>query len=51
MQSRPGRIIDDTLVPFPRPRTIEMSYLPDFVTMTQRLRELIVAARTTKEAA
>jgi NitT/TauT family transport system ATP-binding protein len=51
MQSRPGRIIDDTLVPFPRPRTIEMSYLPDFVSMTQRLRELIVAARMTKEAA
>jgi NitT/TauT family transport system ATP-binding protein len=51
MQSRPGRIIDDTLVSFPRPRTIEMSYLPDFVTMTQRLRELIVTARTTKEAA
>jgi NitT/TauT family transport system ATP-binding protein len=49
MQSRPGRIIDDSLVSFPRPRTIEMSYLPDFVTLTQRLREFIVAARPAKE--
>jgi NitT/TauT family transport system ATP-binding protein len=51
MQSRPGRIIDDTVVQFPRPRTIERSYTPDFVSMTQRLRELIVAARPAKEAA
>jgi NitT/TauT family transport system ATP-binding protein len=51
MQARPGRIIDDTVVPFARPRTIEMSYDPKFVTMTQRLRELIVAARPVKEAA
>jgi NitT/TauT family transport system ATP-binding protein len=51
MQARPGRIIGETLVPFPRPRTIEMTYLPDFVALTQRLRELIVAARTTGEAA
>jgi NitT/TauT family transport system ATP-binding protein len=51
MQARPGRIIDDSEVPFPRPRTIEMSYTLDFVTMTQRLRELIVAARPVKEAA
>jgi NitT/TauT family transport system ATP-binding protein len=51
MQARPGRIIEDAAVPFVRPRTIEMSYLPDFVAMTQQLRELIVAARTTKEVA
>jgi NitT/TauT family transport system ATP-binding protein len=51
MQARPGRIIDETLVPFPRPRTIEMTYLPDFVALTRRLRELIVTARTTSEAA
>jgi NitT/TauT family transport system ATP-binding protein len=50
MQARPGRIIEETLVPFPRPRTIEMTYLPDFVAQTQRLRELIVAARATSEA-
>jgi NitT/TauT family transport system ATP-binding protein len=51
MQARPGRIIEDAAVPFVRPRTIKMSYLPDFVAMTQQLRELIVAARTTKEVA
>jgi NitT/TauT family transport system ATP-binding protein len=51
MQARPGRVIDDSVVPFPRPRTIEMSYETDFVAMTQRLRELIVTARAPKEAA
>jgi NitT/TauT family transport system ATP-binding protein len=51
MRSRPGRIIDDTVVPYARPRTIEMAYTPDFVSMTQRLRELIVSARPAKEAA
>jgi NitT/TauT family transport system ATP-binding protein len=51
MRARPGQIIDDAEVPFPRPRTIEMSYTPGFVSMTQRLRELIVTARPAKEAA
>jgi NitT/TauT family transport system ATP-binding protein len=51
MRARPGQIIDDAEVLFPRPRTIEMSYTPAFVTMTQRLRELIVSARPVKEAA
>jgi NitT/TauT family transport system ATP-binding protein len=51
MHARPGQIIDDAEVMFPRPRTIEMSYTPSFVSMTQRLRELIVMARPTKEAA
>jgi NitT/TauT family transport system ATP-binding protein len=51
MRARPGQIIDDAEVPFPRPRTIEMSYTPSFVSMTQRLRELIVTARPAKEAA
>ncbi|HTQ82835.1 MAG TPA: ABC transporter ATP-binding protein [Pseudolabrys sp.] len=51
MRTRPGQIIDDAEVPFPRPRTIEMSYLPEFVTMTQRLRQLIVSARPVKETA
>ena len=45
MQARPGRIIDDSVVPFARPRTIATSYEPDFVTLTQRLRALIVSAR------
>jgi NitT/TauT family transport system ATP-binding protein len=51
MRARPGEIIDDAQVNFPRPRTIEMSYTPDFVAMTQRLRELIVTARPQKDAA
>jgi NitT/TauT family transport system ATP-binding protein len=50
MQARPGRIIDDSAVPYPRPRTIEMTYDPSFVAMTQRLRELIMASRPAKEA-
>jgi NitT/TauT family transport system ATP-binding protein len=49
MRTRPGQIIDDAHVPFPRPRTIDMSYTPDFVAMTQRLRELIVSARPANE--
>jgi NitT/TauT family transport system ATP-binding protein len=49
MRARPGQIVDDATVPFPRPRTIDMSYLPEFVSMTQRLRELIVSARPVKE--
>jgi NitT/TauT family transport system ATP-binding protein len=50
MTTRPGRIIDDAKVPFPRPRTIDMSYTPEFVSMTQRLRQLIVSARPGKDA-
>jgi NitT/TauT family transport system ATP-binding protein len=49
MQARPGRIIDNSEVTFPRPRTIAMSYDPEFVATTQRLRELIVNAKP-KEA-
>jgi NitT/TauT family transport system ATP-binding protein len=49
MQARPGRIIKDSISPFPRPRTIEMSYDPDFAALTQRLRELIVGTRASKE--
>jgi NitT/TauT family transport system ATP-binding protein len=42
MQARPGRIIDDSMVPFARPRTISMTYDTGFVAMTQRLREMIM---------
>ena len=49
MRPRPGQIVDDAEVPFPRPRTIDMSYTPTFVSMTQRLRELIVSQRPVKE--
>jgi NitT/TauT family transport system ATP-binding protein len=51
MQARPGRIIDDNAVPFPRPRTVAMTYESDFVSLTQRLRELIVAASPAQEVA
>ncbi len=51
MRPRPGQIIDDAEVQFSRPRTIEMSYTPAFVAMTQHLRELIVGTRPEKEAA
>jgi NitT/TauT family transport system ATP-binding protein len=50
MQARPGRIIDDSVVPFARPRTISMSYDPSFVALTQKLREMIVHAQPVKEA-
>jgi NitT/TauT family transport system ATP-binding protein len=50
MQARPGRIVDDSVVPFSRPRTIEISFQPDFVSLTQRLRERIMAARAAQEA-
>jgi NitT/TauT family transport system ATP-binding protein len=51
MAARPGRIIDDSVVPFPRPRTIAMTYDSNFVALTQRLRELIVAAKPMQEKA
>jgi NitT/TauT family transport system ATP-binding protein len=51
MQARPGRIVDDSMVPFARPRTIEISFKPEFVSLTQRLRERIVAARAVQEIA
>jgi NitT/TauT family transport system ATP-binding protein len=49
MQARPGRIIEESVSPFPRPRTIEMSYDPDFAAITQRLRELIIGTHAAKE--
>src|SRR5262245_49829050 len=49
MQARPGRIIEDSVVTFARPRTIAMSYDPDFVSLTQRLRELIMLSRPAKD--
>jgi NitT/TauT family transport system ATP-binding protein len=46
MSARPGRIIADERVSFARPRTLDMTYEPDFVALTQKLRSLIVEART-----
>ncbi|MDP2800336.1 MAG: ABC transporter ATP-binding protein [Phreatobacter sp.] len=45
MSARPGRILDDSPVSFARPRTIDMTYEPDFVALNQQLRRLIVEAR------
>jgi NitT/TauT family transport system ATP-binding protein len=41
MSPRPGRIIDDTPVPFSYPRTLAMTYEPEFVALGKRMRELI----------
>jgi len=46
MSARPGRIIDDSPVTFPRPRTVEMTFQPEFVALNQRLRERIIDARS-----
>ncbi len=45
MSARPGRILDDSAVESPRPRTLASTYQPDFTARTQRLRELIVGAQ------
>jgi NitT/TauT family transport system ATP-binding protein len=47
MSSRPGRILDDSHVDLPRPRSMDMTFLPEFVSLTQRLRQRIVEARAT----
>ena len=47
MSARPGRILDDRRVTFSRPRTVAMTFEPDFVALNQRLREFIVGERTT----
>ncbi len=51
MSARPGRIIDDSEVDLPRPRTLDMTYEPHFVTLTHRLRTLIGHVRAAPGAA
>jgi len=46
MSSRPGRVTEDRQVDFVRPRTIETTYQDGFTALTQALRSLIVAGRT-----
>jgi NitT/TauT family transport system ATP-binding protein len=46
MSARPGRLLDDRRVTFARPRTVAMTFEPDFVALNQRLREFIVGERT-----
>jgi NitT/TauT family transport system ATP-binding protein len=45
MSARPGRIISDEAVNIPQPRDISLIYSPEFVEMTQGLRELIAQVR------
>jgi NitT/TauT family transport system ATP-binding protein len=45
MSARPGRILDDSRVEFARPRTVAMTFEPDFVALNQKLRAFIIDAR------
>jgi NitT/TauT family transport system ATP-binding protein len=51
MSSRPGRIIAERVVDLPRPRTLETTYEPAFVSLVHDLREHISAARKGEEVA
>jgi NitT/TauT family transport system ATP-binding protein len=51
MSARPGRIIAERVVDFPRPRTLETTYAPEFVSLVHDLREYISAARKGEEVA
>ncbi|WP_244553770.1 ABC transporter ATP-binding protein [Bradyrhizobium arachidis] len=46
MSARPGRILDDSRVEFARPRTVAMTFEPDFVALNQKLRAFIEDARS-----
>jgi len=45
MRPRPGQIIDDSIVNFPRPRTLDMTFKPDFVDAMHRARMLVGEGR------
>ena len=45
MSARPGRIIAERRVEFPRPRTMETTFLPEFTALVADLRAHIAAAR------
>lgn len=47
MSARPGRVISDEPVALQRPRDIATIYSPEFVEMTQSLREMIAQVRAT----
>lgn len=49
MSARPGRILDDSRVAFARPRTVAMTFEPDFVALNQKLRAFIEDARSAAE--
>jgi NitT/TauT family transport system ATP-binding protein len=45
MSARPGRIIAERRVTFPRPRTLEVTYTPEFTDLVHDLRQQIATAR------
>jgi NitT/TauT family transport system ATP-binding protein len=49
MSARPGRVLEDEIVPFERPRNIAMTFDAAFVALNQRLRSLIVEVRAGNE--
>lgn len=49
MSSRPGRILAERRVPFPRPRRLEDTYTPEFQSLVHELRDHISAARKGEE--
>ncbi len=44
MSARPGRIIDELVIPFPRPRGFELSANPQFNDLISRIRDLLGAS-------
>ena len=51
MSARPGRILDDRAVTFARPRTVAMTFEPEFVALNQRLRAFIVGEHSAAKPA
>src|SRR5688572_1812950 len=45
MSARPGRIVAEREVEFPRPRDLEITYTPEFSTLVHELRDHIAQAR------
>ena len=45
MSARPGRIIAERRVDFPRPRSLELTYTPEFTDLVHQLRGQIASAR------
>ncbi len=50
MRSRPGRIVHNMNAPFARPRTLEMTYEPEFIELMHRARMHIDEGRTKTQA-
>jgi NitT/TauT family transport system ATP-binding protein len=46
MSARPGRIVLSRAVHLPRPRTLAMTFEPDFVALVRELRDAIGAVQT-----